>query len=92
MLCLHYFTALLLFLLCSIVDKQLLSLFDVLIDRYKVDITHDLVINIPRPPFSWKIHLSDNHLYRNVQQIAYQMQLQSVKLSQRDQQFQWDSE
>jgi len=66
--------------------------FDVRVDHHKVDTTRDLVINTPRPRFSWKIPVMSNILHRNIQQIAYQIQLQSVQLSQRDQQFQWDSE
>jgi len=62
--------------------QSLFSLFDVRIDHHKVDITKDLIINTPRPRFSWKIHA----LQRNIQQKAYQIQLQS------DQLFEWDSE
>ncbi len=82
MLCLHYFNALLLFLLWSNIDAHLPSPFDVRIDHYKVDTIRDLVINTPRPRVSWKIPPSKSRLHRNVQQIAYQIQLQSVKLSQ----------
>jgi alpha-L-rhamnosidase len=66
--------------------------FDVRVDHHKVDTTRDLVINTPRPRFSWKILIMNNILHRNIQQIAYQIQLQSTKLSERDKQFQWDSE
>jgi alpha-L-rhamnosidase len=92
MLCVRYYSALLIFLFWLIVEAHLPSPFDVRIDHYKVDTTHDLVINTPRPRFSWKIRVLDSHLHRNVQQSAYQIQLQSIKLSQRDQPFQWDSE
>jgi alpha-L-rhamnosidase len=57
-----------------------------------VETTNDLIINTPRPRFSWKIRVVDNKSQRNVQQTAYQMQLQSVKICERDTQFQWDSE
>ncbi len=46
------------------------------------------MINTPR----WKIRVLNNILYRNVQQSAYQIQLQSTKLSKRDKLFEWDSE
>jgi alpha-L-rhamnosidase len=79
-------------LLWLIVESQSLSLFDVRIDHHKVETTHDLIINTPRPQFSWKIRILDNKSQRNIQQIAYQIQLRSIKISQRDKQFQWDSE
>jgi len=62
------------------------------IDHDKVDTIHDLVINTPRPRFSWKIRVLDNKSQKNVQQTAYQIQLQSIKLTERDKQFQWESE
>ncbi len=89
MFCLHYFLICFLWL---IVDGRLPSPFDVRIDHYKVDITHDLVINTPRPRFSWKIRLGDNISNRNVQQNAYQIQLESTKLSEHENEFHWDSE
>jgi alpha-L-rhamnosidase len=92
MLSLPYYSILLIILVWSIVNAHLPSPFDIRIDHYKVDVTRDLVINTPRPQFSWKIHVSNNILHRNVQQIAYQMQLQAIKLAQRDKQFEWDSE
>jgi alpha-L-rhamnosidase len=92
MLCIRYCSTLLIFLLWSIVDAHSSSLFDVRIDHHKVEATRDLIINTPRPRFSWKIRVSDNKSQRNVQQTAYQMQLQSIKLTHKDQQFQWDSE
>ncbi len=91
MFCQCNYSTLLLILLWSIVNAHLPSPFDVRIDHHKVDITHDLVINTPRPQFSWKIRVLDNVLHRNVQQIAYQMQLQSTKESQHEKLFQWDS-
>lgn len=92
MLNLRYYSILFTILLWSIVDGSLPSPFDVRIDHYKVDTTRDLVINTPRPRFSWKIRVLDNILHRNIQQTAYQIQLQSIKLSQRDKLYQWDSE
>jgi alpha-L-rhamnosidase len=92
MLFLNYCNTLFIILLWSIVHAHFPSPFDLRIDHHKVDTTSDLIINTPRPQFSWKIRLSNNISHRNVQQIAYQMQLQSTKLSQRDKLFQWDSE
>lgn len=54
---------------------------DIRIDYYKVSTTKDLVINTARPRFSWKLPSSSN---RNVQQIAYQLQIRSDE-------DQWDS-
>jgi alpha-L-rhamnosidase len=48
--------------------------FDVRIDHYKVATTKDLVINTPRPRLSWKLPIFKE---RNVQQTAYQIQIQS---------------
>jgi alpha-L-rhamnosidase len=87
-----YGSALLILFLWSIVDANSPSPFDVRVDHHKVDTTRDLVINTPRPRFSWKIPVSDDILHRNVQQVAYQIQLQSTKLSQGEKQFQWNSE
>jgi alpha-L-rhamnosidase len=92
MLCLRYFSTLLILLLWSIVDAQSPSPFDIRIDHHKVETTHDLIINTPRLRFSWKIRVLDNKSQRNIQQTAYQMQLQSVIISQRDEEFEWDSE
>jgi alpha-L-rhamnosidase len=92
MLCLHYCSVLFIILLWSIADARSPSPFDIRIDHHKVDITRDLVINTPRPSFSWKIRVSDNISQRNIQQTAYQIQLQSVVLTERDNYFQWDSE
>jgi alpha-L-rhamnosidase len=79
-------------LIWLIVESQSQSPFDVRIDHHKVDTIRDLIINTPRPRFSWKIHLLNNKSERNVQQTAYQMQLHSIKISQRDISFEWDSE
>jgi alpha-L-rhamnosidase len=89
---LRYYSVLLVFYLWSTVDGYSPSPFDIRIDHYKVDTTRDLIINTPRPQFSWKIRVLNNILERNIQQIAYQIQLQSTKLSRRDKQFQWGSE
>ncbi len=91
MLCLHYCSLLFVFLLWPIINTHSLSPFDVRIDHYKVDTTQDLIINTPRPRFSWKIRVSDGISQRNVRQMAYQMQLQSTKLSSNEKQFHWDS-
>jgi len=66
--------------------------YDVRIDHHKVDITHDLIINTPKPKFSWKIPVSNNILQRNIQQTAYQIQLQSIKLTDKDKSYEWDSQ
>jgi alpha-L-rhamnosidase len=92
MLCLHYCSIFFICVLWLTVDARRSSLFDVRIDHYKVETTQDLVINNPRPRFSWKIRVLDNVSQRNVQQTAYQMQLQSIKITQQDNQFVWDSE
>lgn len=77
----------LLTVLCSLVDAHASRVFDVRIDHHKVETARDLLINTPRPRFSWKIDMLD----RNVLQVAYQMQLESTKGSPRDQPFRWDS-
>ena len=88
--CLHYTNSLLIFFLFSLVTAQSPPPpFDIRIDHHKVDTTRDLIINTPRPRFSWKIHTS---FHRNIHQTAYQIQLHSTKLTDKDQQFQWDSE
>jgi alpha-L-rhamnosidase len=92
MICLRYWNILFIILLWRIVDARWPSPFDVRIDHHKVETTHDLIINTPRPRFSWKIRVLDNRSQRNVQQTAYQMQLQSIKISQRDEEFEWDSQ
>ena len=89
---LHYCSIVFIFIIWSTVDAHSSSPFDVRIDHHKVDVADDLVINTPRPRFSWKIRILNNRSQRNVQQNAYQIQLQSIKLTQRDEQFEWDSE
>ena len=69
------------------VTSQLSFPFDVRIDHHKTDVNNDLIINTPRPGFSWKIHA----LERNIQQKGYQIQLESIRLTQRDQLYIWDS-
>ena len=88
----YYYSSLLTLLLWSIVNAQSLVVHDIRIDHHKVDTTHDLVINTPRPRFSWKIRTSDKISQRNIQQTAYQIQLQSIKLTHRHQEFSWDSQ
>jgi len=68
------------------VDGHLATVFDVRIDHHKVETTRDLIVNTARPTFSWKINIPDNKLQRNVQQTAYQIQLQSIGVGQH-----WDS-
>lgn len=63
-----------------------------MIDHYKVETIRDLIINTPRPTFSWKIPSITNQSQRNIQQIGYQIQLHSVILTEKDDQFVWDSE
>ena len=89
---LHCCSIVLFFLVWSKIDAHSPSLFDVRIDHHKVDIVDDLVINTPRPRFSWKIRPLNNRFQRRVQQKAYQIQLQSIKLTQREKHFEWDSE
>ncbi len=91
MFCLHYYSTLITILLWSILDAYSTSLFDVRVDHHKVDTTRDLIINTPRPRFSWKIRVSDNSSQRNIEQIAYQLQLESIKLIEQDNYYQWDS-
>jgi alpha-L-rhamnosidase len=90
MLCLHYSITLLL-ILWSIVDGRSSSPFDVRIDHHKVDAIRDLIINTPRPRISWKIPAVDK-TSRNIEQTAYQIQLQSIQLTDRDNSHEWDSE
>lgn len=78
-------------LLSLVVDTRYSSPFDVHIDHYKVDTTRDLVVNKPRPRFSWKIPVSNDSSQRNIQQTAYQIQLQSIEITKRDHPFEWDS-
>lgn len=92
MVYLCYFNILSMLLLWSIVGAIVPSPYDLRIDHHKVDTTHDLIINTPRPKFSWKIRAINNTSQRNIQQIAYQIQLQSVVLTHKHKQFLWDSE
>jgi len=78
--------------LWSIVNGRLSSPFDIRLDNYKIDTTRDLVINTPRPKFSWKIPFSDDVNQRNVYQTSYQIQLESIELTKKDQEHKWDSE
>jgi alpha-L-rhamnosidase len=88
-----YCTTLLLILVWSIVDARSPSPFDIRIDHHKVDTTRDLIINTPRPRFSWKIPVSGQiSQQRNIRQTAYQIQLRSIKLTDRDNYYQWDTE
>ena len=91
MLGLRYCGNLFTLLLWSIVAARPPSPVDVRIDHHKAQTTHDLIINTPRPRFSWKIRVADNKFQRNVQQTAYQIQLEAVKLTHRDQPFLWDT-
>ncbi|CAF0776679.1 unnamed protein product [Adineta ricciae] len=79
------------FILGCVAHAQLPSPFDVRIDHYKTGSIHDLVINTPRPRFSWKISNNNEPSQRNIEQIAYQIQLESIKVSAKDNLFQWDS-
>lgn len=88
---LNEYCSLFVLFLWSMVDARWLSPFDVRIDHHKVDTTHDLVINTARPRFSWKISSMSNLLQRNIQQTAYQIQLQSIKMTAQDSVFEWDS-
>ncbi|CAF1475050.1 unnamed protein product [Adineta ricciae] len=84
--------ALYFFVLNSIVCECSLAPFDVRIDHHKVETTNDLIVNTPRPRFSWKISVSDDALQRNIHQTAYQIQLESIKLTSKEKPFRWDSE
>jgi alpha-L-rhamnosidase len=88
---LHYCTTFII-LIWSIVDARSSAPFDVRIDHHKVDTVRDLIINTPRPRFSWKIPVSDKISERNIQQTAYQIQLESIKLTDRDNLYQWDTQ
>lgn len=66
------------------VQASLPAPFDIRIDYHKVDTTRDLIINSPRPRFSWKIRTDQQ---RNIRQLAYQIQIQE-----KDQLYQWDSQ
>ena len=88
----YCFYALCLFVSNSVACGGSLALFDIRIDHHKVETTNDLIVNTPRPRFSWKISVSDDALQRNIQQTAYQIQLESIKLTTKEKPFRWDSE
>lgn len=88
----HLLHCYIILLLWSIVGARLSSPFDLRIGHHKVDTARDLIINIARPKFSWKIPFSQNISQQNIQQKAYQIQLQSIKLTQNDNDWQWDSQ
>lgn len=67
------------------------SPFDVRIDHYKTETVRDLIINTPRPRFSWKVPISNDISQRNIQQTAYQLQLESTTVSHRHGPLKWDS-
>jgi len=93
MLGLSYCTILFILLLCSVVVvAQWSSPFDVRIEHYKAETTRDLIINTPRPRFSWKLPISNDVTQRNIQQTAYQLQIESTKISKRYSSVIWDSE
>ena len=71
-------TTLFTLLLCSAVGAQRSSPFDVRIDHYKAETTRDLIIHTSRPRFSWKVPVSNDIIERNIQQTAYQLQLESM--------------
>ena len=83
----YYCSIVLVVFFCSIVDARLSSPFDIRIDYHKVDTTSDLIINTPRPRFSWKIRFPNNASQRNIRQRAYQIQL-----IERDHSYRWDSQ
>lgn len=80
-----------LLLLCSEHNGVLLRPFDVRIDHYKADTIRDLVINTPRPRFSWKVPVIDHVSERNIQQIAYQFQLQLCSTATLNNKFEYDT-
>lgn len=51
--------------------------WDIYLDHYKVDQVKDLVINTARPGFSWKSSRLQNET--NISQVAYQIQIRSLK-------------
>ena len=57
--------------------------YGIRVEHYKIDTTKDLVVNTGRPRFSWKLSTSTDE--RNIQQVAYQLQIKSRV-------DQWDSE
>ncbi len=92
MFCLSYYITLFLLLFCYVVCAQWPSPYDVRIDHYKVETTRDLIINTPRPRFSWKVPISNDISQRNVQQTSYQLQLESTTATQQHAPWKWDSE
>ncbi len=75
------------FILCwSIVNAHFPSPFDIRVDHHKVDTIYDLIINTPRPHFSWKIRILNTTSQRNIEQTAYQIQL-----FEQDKLLEWDS-
>ncbi|CAF2633920.1 unnamed protein product [Rotaria sp. Silwood2] len=64
-----------------VTGDRLSASYDVRIDYYKAETTKDLVINKGQPRFSWKLPLTSQ---RNVQQIAYQLQILSQNVLLRD--------
>ncbi len=71
-------------------DGRLSFPLDIRIDHHKVDTTRDLIINTARPRFSWKIPAVDE-TSRSIQQTAYQIQLESIQLTGRDNYYEWDT-
>lgn len=69
------------FLNFSAANIDQLRPYDVRTDHHKVDATRDLIIDTRRPRLSWKVPVSDSLLVTNVQQTAYQVQLQSIPRS-----------
>lgn len=60
----HVFYALV--IICAVTEA---IPWDIRLDHYKVGTTKDLVINTPRPRFSWKLSIPTRE--RHVEQIAY---------------------
>jgi alpha-L-rhamnosidase len=91
MLWFNYYNILFILLLCYTSCAQWSSPFDIRIDHYKTDIVRDLIINTPRPRFSWKVPISKDISQRNIQQTAYQLQLESTTASYQYNLLEWDS-
>ena len=85
------YNVLLLLLLCSGHDSTLPLSFDIRIDYYKADTIRDLIINTPRPQFSWKVTVINHVSERNNKQIAYRYELQSCTRSNVDRQCEYDT-
>ena len=88
----RYNSAIVILLVWSVVDVRASAPFDVRIDHHKVDTTRDLIINTPRPSFSWKIPMPNKSTHRNIEQTAYQIQLESIQKTDRDLLYQWNTE